>query len=436
MGKLRTQLLVLFTVVSFISLIVSSAITVLLSADAVTQEMQKSEGEIIQLARRLKAEAQLDIDAISQALSSYGMYRLARCEEAPKFTLAQRRAIESGGWASKGWQANTRAYFLMDGELYMVSAQSRNIFALRNTLQGYLSVGCTVIILFTLLCVLGMRLAQPIVELSEATRKVAAGDFNARVQTRPRRKTAVFTQIDQLVNDFNQMADDLKNIAYLRHDFTSNISHEVKTPIAAISGYAQLLQAEKLPDDDRRDYARLIYEECARLTHLSENLLRITRMESRKQNPIYQTFALDEQLRRIGASLMPRAREAGLKCEFKLESARIQSDSELLAQVWTNLLDNAIKFTPPGGSIRVTLAHSEDSVRVCVSDTGIGIAESARAHVFEKFYQADTSRHTEGNGLGLALCKRIVDALGGQIELESAPGAGSRISVVLPKQPA
>ena len=252
---------------------------------------------------------------------------------------------------------------------------------------------------------------------------------------RKQTKKRPYDEIEALAATFNRMTDDLQSIEYLRKDFTSNVSHEIKSPIATISGYAQLLCDESLDAQTRMAYTRSISESCAQLSRLSDNLLRITRLESGKRKPLAEPFMLDEQLRRTLAAMMPQFRRKRLELTVDLPAARIVSDRELLEQVWQNILRNAIKFTPEGGEISVRLAAADGAFRVEIADSGIGISQDAQKHIFEKFYQADGSHHTEGSGLGLSLVKRIVDACGGEISVQSAPGEGSAFTVVLPAKP-
>lgn len=434
MRKIRTKLMLAMALISFVSLILSSGVTVLLSADATTAELKKAQAELIVLARRLSETMNISHEEISSMLSSYSIYRLNVQEGAIDFKSEERARIEAGGAVKKGWQARTRTYFMLDGKLMIITASERNVFTDRTSLEGYLNVGITVVITFVFLYLSVMKLTKPLLEMSEATRRIASGDFEARVSVRHDNPSRA-DQLDTLIANFNRMAEDLKSIAYLRRDFTSNVSHEVKTPIAAISGYAQLMGADALSDDERKSYASLIFAECQRLSKLSDNLLRITRMESSKQALGITSFSLDEQLRRLIAGVMPRVRKSGLTLCVNLAPAQIQSDSELLSQVWINLIDNAIKFTPVGGQIDVKLSKNDKGATVTVSDNGIGMSEDTVPRIFEKFYQADGSRMTEGNGLGLALVKRILDILGGTIDVRSAPGEGSRFSVFLPYSP-
>lgn len=431
MRSLRKEIFIMFILVCILSAMISGAIAVLLNADNMTQELQKTGREIVDLTEQMRA-AGMEMDEIARLISAFGDYRLEKCAETVEFSDKELKRLNETGFVDTGWQADTRTYFRMDGDMYVVYAESKNIFAVRSTLEGYLNVLCTVVIIGILVYVIFERMISLISEMTEAAKRVGAGDFDVRIQSRLKRKLSPYSQINNLIDAFNRMAGDLKNIAYLRNDFVRNISHEVKTPIASISGYAQLIETTELTGEESREYAGLIRRECTYLTKLSENMLRISRMESRKQTPKSEIFSLDEQLRRAIASLYPRLQAADIALEVDLMSVKLNSDEALLSEVWLNLLDNAIKFTKGGGRITVCVRTEDACVIVRISDTGIGMTDVEMKYAFDKFYQADHSHRTEGNGLGLALSKRIVEMVGGTIDVESRKGEGSTFIVRLP----
>jgi signal transduction histidine kinase len=248
------------------------------------------------------------------------------------------------------------------------------------------------------------------------------------------RFTGGIKEVAELTDNFNRMAHELKALEYLRRDFTANLSHELKTPVASIRGYAQLLQCEGVSPDEQQEYARVIAAESTRLSNLSDNLLKLTRLESHP--PVYtgEKFSLDEQLRRCANALLPAIERKRQTLSVSLARVSVAADETLLMQVWSNLLDNAIKFTPEGGHIGLTLTHAHGEARVTVEDDGIGIDDEAQSRIFEKFYQADLSHNMGGNGLGLPLVRRIVDICRGRIELTSSAGRGAKFTVVLPEK--
>jgi len=432
MGKVRRDILLLLLFSCIVSMMLSAAVAVILSADSMTQELQKAQLDVISLIRHTKESGE-NLDMVSEWIARFGNYRVEQQKDAVDFSDRERARLAREGYVQKGWQANVRTYFYLDDEMYVAYAERENIFTVRDTLQGYLNVACTVLVLFVVFYYMfGRRLIAPVAEMTKAAQRVGEGNFDTKIQTRLFRKSGIFQQINLLVDSFNQMSDDLKSIAYLRNDFVRNLSHEVKTPIATISGYAYLMETTPLPEEETKEYAHLIRQECAHLTKLSENMLRITRIEGRKQTPKSAQFALDEQLRRVCAAMFPQFQKAGLSLEVDLQSIRIRSDQELIQQVWINLLENALKFTPEGGQVAVRARMREDCAHVSVSDTGIGMAKNVEKHIFDKFYQADTSRRTEGNGLGLALCRQIVEVVNGSIDVNSEEGKGSTFTVSLP----
>ena len=224
-------------------------------------------------------------------------------------------------------------------------------------------------------------------------------------------------EIGQLTKNFNKMIRELKNIEYLRKDFITNVSHEFKTPLASIQGFAKLLMSESLPDEERKEYAAIILEEASRLTNLSSNILKITKLENQEIVEKRTLFPLDEQIRKSILLLEPAWSKKNIEFDLDLEKSQFSGDEELLQQVWINLLDNAIKFSNESGIISVRLRQNKKNVTVEIADNGIGMNEETKKRLFEKFYQGDKSRG--GRGLGLSLVKRILDLYGGKISVES-----------------
>lgn len=267
---------------------------------------------------------------------------------------------------------------------------------------------------------------KPIQKLILALKEVAAGNFKVCL---PEKSWA--PEIVQMNENFNKMVRELNSIELIQSDFIQNVSHEMKTPLAAIEGYASLLSASELPEE-QRDYAMRILESSRRLTALTGNVLRLSRLENQHITPERRMFSLDEQLRQCILALEPLWSEKNLNLEVELPELFYSGCEDMLSQVWNNLLSNAIKFTPRGGEISVFLESSEASVSVVVRDSGIGMSEDVMRHIFDKFYQGDRSRSGHGNGLGLALVKRILALCGGEISVESRPGRGSVFRVTLP----
>lgn len=272
---------------------------------------------------------------------------------------------------------------------------------------------------------------KPIEEFSEAAHKVASGDFS--VYLPPCNTADKYTHLDVLFMDFNKMVEELGSIETLKTDFFTNVSHEIKTPIAVIQNHAYLLQKEELTEEERKEYTDTIIQSTKKLSDLIMNMLKLNKLEKQTIKPVPQPYDICAQL--CDTALMFEDIWERKNIEFIVDMedrAEVSADEGLLELVWTNLLSNAMKFTPEGGTITLKQVSDAEKVIVSVADTGCGMDEQTKKKVFEKFYQGDTSHSTEGNGLGLALVKRIIELSDGEISVESTEGKGSVFTVVLP----
>ena len=270
---------------------------------------------------------------------------------------------------------------------------------------------------------------RPVKQITEAAEKIMQGDFSARVPQIHGAGTDGFNQIGTAVN---KMAQELSGIETLRTDFIANVSHELKTPLAVMGNYATMLQRPGIAEEEKNQYAKAISEAARRLAQLIANILKLNKLENQQIFPAPQTFDLSEQLCEclLGFENDWEAKKLEIETDIP-DNVLIQSDPELLSLVWNNLFSNAVKFTPAGGTIGVSLKTTADSIAVSVRDTGCGIKPETGMHIFEKFYQGDPSRATQGNGLGLALVKRVIDILNGEICVQSVYGEGSTFTVKL-----
>lgn len=272
---------------------------------------------------------------------------------------------------------------------------------------------------------------EPMHMLAEAAKKVADGDFSVYV---PALHTAdKLDYLDIMILDFNKMVEELGSIETLKTDFVSNVSHEMKTPIAIIKNYAELLQAEHIADEQRKEYAKSVENAAVRLSDLIGNILKLNKLENQRITLDIKVYDVCRQL----CECILQFEEAWDKKEIDLETeiedvAMIRADASLVELVWNNLLSNAIKFTEPGGQVTVSQTSDGKQIRISVSDTGCGMSRESIEHIFDKFYQGDTSRSKEGNGLGLALVKRVLELIDGEIQVVSEEGKGSTFTVVLP----
>lgn len=273
---------------------------------------------------------------------------------------------------------------------------------------------------------------KPIEEFSEAARKVASGDFS--VYLAPHHTADKYTHLDVLFTDFNKMVEELGSIETLKTDFFSNVSHEIKTPLAVIQNNAELLQLEGTADEKSREYTENILQATKRLSNLITNMLKLNKLEKQTIQPVPQKYDLCAQLCECALQFEDEWERKNIEFEADIEErVMIEADLGLLELVWTNLLSNAVKFTPSGGTITFSQISDEEGVTVSVADTGCGMDEKTKKRIFDKFYQGDTSHSTEGNGLGLALVKRVLQLSDGGIEVESKTGQGTKFTVWLPK---
>ncbi|NLA11333.1 MAG: HAMP domain-containing histidine kinase [Firmicutes bacterium] len=296
-------------------------------------------------------------------------------------------------------------------------------FALKEVLTPLFTVGITT----TIVAVVSKKVVSPVVELSKATKQIASGNFDVRIRDRGRKD-----ELGQLTRNFKLMAQELKTNEYLAKDFISNVSHEFRTPLAIISGYTRLLESEGVTKEERRDYTLKIQSETERLTKLVSNILSLSRLDNQGIQEQPQLFSLDEQLRQAVLALEPRWRAKSVRVKVDLPEISYLGNEDLLAQVWSNLLSNAVKFTGNKGVVSVTLRAAEHGVSVAIADSGMGMDAATQERAFERFYQGDCSRTGQGNGLGLALVKQILDLSGGTISIDSEPGAGAVFTVFLP----
>ena len=268
---------------------------------------------------------------------------------------------------------------------------------------------------------------DPIKKLRTAMDKVAEGDFSVRLEERSNSK-----EIMEIYTGFNLMANELSSTEILQTDFVSNVSHEFKTPINAIEGYSTLLQGSENLDEGQREYIDKILFNTRRLSSLVGSILLLSKLEN-QQIPTNQTsYRLDEQIRQSVVALETAWTEKNIDLDVELDCASYLGNEPMMRHVWDNLISNAIKFSPDGGAVRICLVKKLKKLVFSVEDRGPGLTEEAHKHIFDKFYQADSSHEQEGNGLGLALVKRILTIENGQIIAENCAEGGCRFTVTLP----
>lgn len=321
----------------------------------------------------------------------------------------------------------------------VISYQMRNGMRVDRQMMRWIAFGVTmkdVLLLVVAMAVLILAIilitrdtTNPIRTLSNAANEIAKGNYDVQVSLRRDR----VAEYGELQRNFNAMAQQLQKNEYLHKDFIASVSHELKTPLAIIEGYAHLLQEEHLTQQQRREYADAIEKESMRLTDMTQNMLRLSRMDAGQQSLQKTSYRLDEQLRRCLILLQPKWDARNITPEIEAAPVCLLADETLMQQVWLNLLDNAIKFSDEGKTIWVRVHLTAcDQVVVEICDEGIGMDEQTQARMFERFFQADPSHGQRGSGLGLSLVRRIVQLHDGTINVHSIPGHGTRICIMLP----
>ncbi len=335
------------------------------------------------------------------------------------------------------WLSGAIAFFILVAGIIQVAVLLYDYIQKRTQSKGLIALLMLgVICILSAICVVidcirrRLTVDKPVEKILRATERISKGDFSTRLEIiHPYGK---YDQYDLIMENLNTMAAELSKSELLKTDFISNVSHELKTPLTVIKSYASLLQKGNLDKETQAKYAGAVLTATEKLNDLIGNVLRLNKLENQEIKPKLERFDLTEALSEAVLAFVDRIeeKEVALTCEFE-EGVEAYSSKSYLEIVWNNLLSNAVKFTEKGGAITVSLQKQGEKVVVSVTDTGCGISAATGARIFEKFYQEDTSHSQEGNGLGLALVKKVVDVLGGEISVESELGKGSTFRVAL-----
>lgn len=278
-----------------------------------------------------------------------------------------------------------------------------------------------------------MTVDRPVKRIIEGLKKITGGNFSEQIQTYD--SPFIEEQYDTIIESINKMSGELAGVETLRTDFISNVSHEMKTPLAVIQNYAALLRSPQLDEADRLEYAQAVSDASKRLAALITNILKLNKLENQQIFPESKPYDLSEQLCECLLEFETQWEKKNIEIETDMDDGIIiNADSELMSLVWSNLFSNALKFTDEGGTVTVSAKRKDGAAVVAVSDTGCGIDSETGRHIFDKFYQGDTSHAARGNGLGLALVKRVIDITGSDISVESEVGRGSTFTVKIPER--
>ena len=308
-----------------------------------------------------------------------------------------------------------------------------DVFSVEDTYAaaGYEILGTLIVFIIVMVpinAVLYTKRNKELSILSDSIGKVADGDYSVRIQYKPSDSMAA------IYEDFNKMCSELGSVQMLRNDFINSYSHEFRTPIASINGFASLLMERDFPKEEEKEYLRIIAEESERLSHLASSSILLSKISSQQIITDAEDYDISEQIRQCSIILSKAWTDKQIEFSGSFDECPVHASKELLQHVWLNILDNAVKYTPDGGEIFIETKTLDDSIQVVISDTGKGMDDETLSHVFDPYFRGDSSHSSAGLGLGLAIVKRIVDLSGGEISVKSEKDTGTEFTITLPKR--
>lgn len=425
---IRVKMIISFLLILAVSCIMTFFGTILISKNSISEEIKAGQFSYadslltIQNQTNLTTQDILDVNVNS-------IYNIRMMDEIDKAALDSdiKARLERGEkvFLFNKLFRSPSTLIKLGGETIKISVRNQNVyevfrFRIALVLLSILLLSCLILALAS------NRMLKPILKLTAATQQVAKGDFDVEVNIHSR------DEIGILIKNFNQMAKELGRMEYLQKDFIRNVSHEFKTPIASIQGFAKLLQAETLSPEERNEFSGIILEETERLSRLSSNILRLSKLENQNELTSKKEFLLDEQIRSVIVLLEHKWSQKKLDFNIKMKKTTCMGDEELLQQVWINLIENAIKFSNQGGCISISVTQTENHIEVEITDNGAGMDEETRQRIFERFFQGNASHSIEGSGLGLSIVKRILALSNGEIQVKSSLNHGTSFLVKLP----
>lgn len=425
--SLQFKMSLMFFGVMAISATISISILLLVFTPIMKESTVQQLTNISYSINKLKADKKYTAEEILTIVNS-SSFSISSIDKYDSSVMDNMNEISDKGYCilSEGIVPNSVMIVKLYDKYYKIDSFTRDNMYTIITLVIIVAFIACIIIGTIITSFVGKTILQPIRELNRATSEVAKGNFSVRVKV-PNDK-----EYSTLTKNFNKMAEELSGIETLREDFISNVSHEFKTPLASIQGFAKLLQSDNLSKEEQNEYTQIIIDETSRLTKMSTNILKLTKLENQTTVGKKVRFSLDEQIRNILLILESEWSKKNINLDIELEDVIYVGNPELMGQVWQNVINNAIKFTPENGTIKVQLFRGELGVVVKISDNGPNISPEMQEKIFDKFYQGDRSRSTEGNGLGLALVKRILDLCKGKISVENLYEGGVCFKIELP----
>lgn len=423
---IRLKMIVSFLLILALSCVITFFGAILISNDPLSEELKISQFSYTNTLLALEKQTGLSTQEILN-INVNDMYSTRVLDEIDKAALddSTKARLEQGEKVFVSKEHMPVTYIKLGDETVKIAIRRNDVFEVFRfrialVLLSILLLSCII------LAFASGKMLKPILKLTAATQKVARGEFDVSVDIKKN------DEIGILIRNFNRMAKELGNMEYLQKDFIRNVSHEFKTPIASIQGFAKLLQSENLSREDQLEFSGIILEETERLSKLSTNILRLSKLENQSELTLKKEFLLDEQIRSVLVLLEQKWSNKNLDLIVNMQKLCYAGDEELLQQVWINLIENAIKFSDEGGSISISLAQTEHHVEVEIADNGIGMDEETKQRIFERFYQGNASHSIEGSGLGLSIVKRILDLSNGEIQVKSSLNQGTVFLVKLP----
>jgi len=428
MKRISTKLTLLIVFIILVSSLLSVIISTIFGY-SFRKEIKNNQLAMMHAAIFLIEEHNLGIEDVHETLTNT-VFLMTSDPEISAFDISEEKQdlLEKEGfyYTQGSWYHLPYTMFKAGGYYFKISFDGNaTIMKTISSRMGLTVLSYVVVGIF--LTVLAVRpMVQPLLKLTQATKEVAKGNFDVQVQSKGN------DEIKMLTDHFNQMTRELKNIEFLRKDFISNFSHEFKTPIASIQGFAKLLGQASISAEDQKEYAAIIVEETQRLSHLGNNILKLSKLENQEIITRHQSFSLDEQMRRCILLLEKEWSDKNLSLNLELEPVLVKGDEGLLSQVWLNLIENAIKFSKEDTELNISLAKNQNQGIITMTDQGVGMTEETQKRIFEQFYQGDHDHSQLGNGLGLALVKKIIDLHHGQISVFSQVNKGTTFQINLP----
>ena len=424
--NLQTRFILFIILIATFSGCFSLVLSYLFYGNSIENTMKQNQTKIAQNILLLHNETDFPLEKII-SIDFTNEYELTVLDDISNYKTSDKTQNSNIIYCENSLFHEVTTIVKVENKYVVISNKPKNNLFFYIMINSLTAISSTLLFISIIITMFSKKFLMPIRSLNYATGEVSKGNFKIQLPI------PNDFELGSLTAKFNVMVRELNSIETLRNDFISNVSHEIKTPIATIQGFSNLLKDDTLSKEEKDEYLDIIISETSRISNLTSNILKLTKLETQGIITDKTSFYLDEQLRHSVLILQRDLAQKNLDIDIDLDEVQIYSNEELLQQVWINLLSNAIKFTNDGGKISIQLMDTEDTATVKITDNGIGMKAESLNHIFDKFYQEDKSHSSNGNGLGLPLVKRIVDLCSGTIRVKSLLGEGSSFTVELPK---